>query len=286
MLVAMNRTGNVRIITDYVPVCGEKLIFASNVCGQKLIFVSNNKFAFNMDANKGVIFSPGNGHTVGYWNHINGELHIGFYENSGDLRQLVNNIFPYLYHFNIKTKRVTEIKYRIKGRNELKKFAEIMSFDIMEKRREGIVVIEGVYADKVVCLIEYDGSEEKIETIDLCGVSAETVNDVFKFFGNCKYTGNVRSTAITDGVKTEFGNFDILETFENFVYKVTDFGEHRKSLMTTDMLNNYLRVLNRAHKSYKVAVERYNVRVSPYGKKYLVSGNKQTYTVKKYIVKG
>ena len=38
-----------------------------------------------------------------------------------------------------------------------------------------------VYADKVVCLIEYDSSEEKIETIDLCGVSAETVNDVFKF---------------------------------------------------------------------------------------------------------
>lgn len=48
--------------------------------------------------------------------------------------------------------------------------------------------------------------------------------------------------------------------------------------MTTDMLNNYLRVLNRAHKNYKVAVERYDIRVSPYGKKYLISGNKQIYT--------
>lgn len=77
-----------------------------------------------------------------------------------------------------------------------------------------------------------------------------------------------------------FGNFEIIHTYEDFVYKVTDFGEHQKSLMTTDMLNNYLRVLNRMHKSYKVVVERYDVRVGPYGKKYLISGNKQIYTVK------
>ena len=246
-----------------------KLFVASDVCevmGRKLIFVSNGEFVYDIrHTESGDIYTPGNGHNVGSWGYADGQLYINFVENSGDLRQLANNLLPYYGEFNIVTKEVNGVRWRIAGRNTVyKSFAEMVYNSTRSNSRHIIEIIEGIYniygKEKVVCNIMYNRVEGRVVGVKLLGMSAESINEVFEYFGTCKFTGNVNNIAVTDGLFTEFGTYKFIDIKENErVYKVKDWLSRGYVLMKESDLKQLLDRYNKEQRKYRVDVAEYEV---------------------------
>lgn len=253
-----------------------KLFVASDVCevrGRKLIFVSNGEFVYDIRyTESGDIYTPGNGHNVGSWGYADGQLYINFVENSGDLRQLANNLLPYYGEFNIVTKEVNGVCWRIAGRNTVyKSFAEMVYNSTRSNSRHIIEIIEGIYniygKEKVVCNIMYNRIEGRVVGVKLLGMSAESINEVFEYFGTCKFTGNVNNIAVTDGLFTEFGAFQFISINQNeHVFKVKDRNSHGSMLMTEGDLEQLVDKYNKAQQRYKIAVDEYELKLGIDGK--------------------
>ena len=253
-----------------------KLFVASDVCevrGRKLIFVSNGEFVYDIrHTESGEIYTPGNGHNVGSWGYADGQLYINFVENSGDLRQLANNLLPYYGAFNIVTKEVNRVRWRIAGRNTAyNSFAEMVYNSKRSNSRHIIEIIEGIYniygKEKVVCNIMYNRVEGRVVGVKLLGISAESINEVFNYFGNCKFTGNVNTIAVTNGLFTEFGTYRFIDIKENeHVFKVKDWSSRGYVLMKEACLKQLLDRYNKAQQRYKIAVEEYELKLGIDGK--------------------
>lgn len=77
--------------------------------------------------------------------------------------------------------------------------------DISNKHR--FIKLEGVIRNKVVCETIFDICMQRVVYIDLCSISADSVSDVFDYFGKSKFVGNHLDTlAMTDGESTQFWN--------------------------------------------------------------------------------
>ena len=153
-------------------------------------------------------------------------------ENNGDLRQLTNNIFPsaeYLRFVSPKGAELIKVKWRRPDSKDLRDFKDIIKnykmpphhkvSDISNKHR--FIKFEGVINNRVVCDTIFDICTQHVIYIDLYNISADSVKDVFAYFGNCKYVGRyVNTLAMTDGKTTNFWNF----------YKYTEFFDDDESI--------------------------------------------------------
>lgn len=260
MYVVMNKKG--------------KLFVASDVCevrGRKLIFVSNGEFVYDIRyTESGEIYTPGNSYKVGSWGRTNGNLDITFNENSGDLRQLTNNILPYAGYFNIATKELNIVQWRrCNTKKRYNSFAELINS--LRSVGKDVIKVEGIYNmygdQKIVCEVWYDGSIKRVKEIKLHGISAESINEVFNYFGNCKFTGNVNTIAVTNGVFTEFGTYRFIDIKENErVYKVKDWSSRGYVLMKEAGLKQLLDRYNKEQRRYRVDVAEYEVMLGINGK--------------------
>ena len=262
MYAVMNKKGELFCASDIYEVKGDRLIF-----------VSNGEFVYGMSyrySKSGDIYTPGNGHKVGSWYYVEGQLNVSFAENSGDLRQLVDNLLPYYGTFNIVTKEVTSVRWRVAGKNDVyNTFVELI-YSLTDEGGHNIK-IEGIYnlygKEKIVCNVKYDKIRNRVVEIKLFGMSADSINEVFNYFGNCKFTGNVNTIAVTNGLFTEFGTYKFIDIKENErVYRVKDWSSRGYVLMTEAGLKQLLDRYNKEQRRYRVDVSEYGVMLGINGK--------------------
>lgn len=220
----LDKNGEVFVATDIQRVKGNELVYRA--FGEfDGLFESQM-----MDlAESGEIYNPGNGQLVGVWTHEAdgfgeqddmGFLHVRFLENSGDLRQETNNMLleaVRLRRVGFRGAELITVKWREAGAEnaELRSFSDIIENykapnrgveDISDKYR--YIKLEGVFDNKVVCETVFDVCTRSVSYIELFNISAESVNEVFKYLGKCKYIGNnVDTLAITNGESTNFLNW-------------------------------------------------------------------------------
>lgn len=88
MYAVLSSRGEIFIASDIKRIIGNKLVFRvdDEIC---------DTYGIMNITEAGEIYNPGTGQFVATWSYDdNGFLHIRFVENSGDLRQLTNSIFP------------------------------------------------------------------------------------------------------------------------------------------------------------------------------------------------
>ena len=222
--VVLNKSGELFAATDIKHVEGNKLVYRAS--GE-----FDNLYDYHMMdvAESGEIYNPGNGQLVGVWTHEAdgfgeqddmGFLHVRFLENSGDLRQETNKMLPEavrLKRVGFRGAELVTVKWRVAGAKnaELRSFNDIIKNHKAPNRRiEDIsnkyryIKLEGVFDNKVVCETVFDVCTRRVSYIELFNISAESVNEVFKYLGKCKYIGNnVDTLAITNGESTNFLNW-------------------------------------------------------------------------------
>ena len=261
MYAVMNKKGELFCASDVYEVKGDRLVF-----------ISNGEFVYGISHvyKSGDIYTPGNGHKVGSWYYAEGQLNVSFAENSGDLRQLVDNLLPYYGTFNIVTKEVTSVRWRVAGKNDVyNTFVELI-YSLTDEGGHNIK-IEGIYnlyrKEKIVCNVKYDKIRNRVVEIKLFGMSAESINEVFNYFGNCKFTGNVNTIAVTNGLFTEFGTYKFIDIKENeHVFKVTDRASHGSILVNKGELKQLVDKYNKAQQRYKLIVEEYEPKLGVNGR--------------------
>lgn len=183
------------------------------VNGEKLVFRTGRELYLTnlLIDSHAEIYTPGNGQKVGEYFKVGNDFVVLQYQNSGDLRQLLNNNYRSIYYFKQELSNWKCREFEI----------EAQDFDVLMdicsnhnlyvelnkiKYSRGVVHFECYFRDTLICTVTIDLIQNKAVEIRSCNVAPELINDVYKFFGNCKYTGNVHTIVFLNGNRVIFDN--------------------------------------------------------------------------------